>query len=101
MLGKGKVKITIFTDEINLNSIINVLKKKELKNVSYKVEKPLTKRELDILKLIVEGKTNFQIGEILAISPHTVKAHLCSIFEKFRVNDRLLAAIKAVRENLV
>lgn len=61
----------------------------------------LTEREIDVLKLLMLGKSNTKIGDELGISPHTVKAHVCSILRKMSVNDRVQAAVKAVRENLV
>ena len=63
--------------------------------------KPLTEREFEVLKLIVKGKTNTEIAEKLSISVHTAKAHVCSILQKMCVNDRVQAAVKAVREDLV
>ena len=64
-------------------------------------EKDLSKREIEVLKLVTEGKSNTQIGIMLNISSHTAKAHLNSIFEKLNVHDRICAAVKAVRENIV
>lgn len=63
--------------------------------------KPLTEREFEVLKLIVMGKTNTEIAENLMVSVHTAKAHACSIFQKMSVDDRVQAAVKAVREGLV
>lgn len=48
----------------------------------------LTARELDVLKLIVKGMSNKEIGDVLYISPHTVKNHITNIFNKLGVNDR-------------
>ncbi len=61
----------------------------------------LTKRELQVLQYIVDGKSNLEIADGLCISIHTVKAHVCNILRKFEVDDRLLAAVQAVREGLV
>ena len=61
----------------------------------------LTPRELKVLNLVVEGKTNNQIGMALGISPKTVEKHLHVIFQKLGVVSRVEAAIMAVRENLV
>lgn len=62
--------------------------------------KPLSEREYDVLKLVVMGKTNTQIAEELSISVHTAKAHVCSILQKMSVDDRIQAAVKAVREGI-
>ncbi|KGL62954.1 LuxR C-terminal-related transcriptional regulator [Polaribacter sp. Hel1_85] len=50
--------------------------------------KPLTLRELDILKAICEGLTNNQISELLFISKNTVKYHIRNIYTKINVNNR-------------
>ncbi|RPI94821.1 MAG: DNA-binding response regulator [Chloroflexi bacterium] len=61
----------------------------------------LTARELDVLNLVVEGKTNNQIGIALGISVKTVEKHLHAIFRKMGVVSRVEAAIMAVQESLV
>lgn len=62
--------------------------------------KPLTEREYEVLKLVVKGASNTVIAEGLSISVHTVKAHVSSIIQKMSVNDRVQAAVKAVRDGL-
>ena len=47
--------------------------------------KPLTEREYEVLKLIVEGESNSEIAEALSISVHTAKAHVGSIIQKMAV----------------
>ena len=61
----------------------------------------LTRREYEVLKLVVEGMTNYQIAEELTISEHTAKAHVCNIIQKLLVDDRTQAAVKALKEGLV
>ncbi|MFA6989344.1 MAG: response regulator transcription factor [Candidatus Gastranaerophilaceae bacterium] len=61
----------------------------------------ITDRELQVLKLIVEGLTNPQIAERLVISRATAKAHVHSILQKLCVDDRTQAAVTAMREGLV
>jgi len=61
----------------------------------------LTERELETLKFIVMGKSNVEIAHEMFISVHTAKAHVCSILRKLAVNDRVQAAVKAVRESLI
>lgn len=63
--------------------------------------KDLTEREYEVLKFVVMGKSNTEIAEKLSISVHTAKAHVCSILQKMGVNDRVQAAVKAVRDGLV
>ena len=65
-----------------------------------KLRKNLTQRELEVLKLMTEGKTNSQIAKDIYVSTNTAKAHVGSILEKFGVKDRVQAAVMAVRANL-
>ncbi len=62
---------------------------------------PLTDREFEVLKHLVDGKSNTEIAKELIVSVHTAKAHVCSILQKMCVNDRVQAAVKAVKEGLV
>lgn len=62
---------------------------------------PLTERECEVLKHLVDGKSNTEIAKELIVSVHTAKAHVCSILQKMCVNDRVQAAVKAVKEGLV
>jgi DNA-binding NarL/FixJ family response regulator len=61
----------------------------------------LTARELEVLRLVVDGKTNDQIGVSLGISVKTVENHLHAIFRKMGVVSRVEAAVMAVRESLL
>ena len=61
----------------------------------------LTEREMEVLKLVVDGLTNPQIAERLFITRATAKAHVHSILQKLCVDDRTQAAVTAMREGLV
>jgi len=61
----------------------------------------LTNRELEVLRLVVEGKTNQGIGLALGISEKTVEKYLEAVFSKLGVSSRVEAAVFAVREGLV
>jgi DNA-binding NarL/FixJ family response regulator len=61
----------------------------------------LTKREREILSLIVDGKDNNEIAAELVISPETVKTHVSTVFDKLDAGNRVQAAVKAVRAGLV
>jgi DNA-binding NarL/FixJ family response regulator len=61
----------------------------------------LTSRESQILKLITEGYSNNEIANQLFVSINTTKAHVASILQKLEVDDRLQAALKALKEGLV
>ncbi|BAV08000.1 DNA-binding response regulator, NarL/FixJ family, contains REC and HTH domains [Filimonas lacunae] len=58
----------------------------------------LTAREADIIKLILKGNTNKEIGEALFISHHTVNEHLKRIFRKLNVNSRIKLIYKVVAD---
>lgn len=61
----------------------------------------LTEREIEVLKLLVKGKSNTEIAKDLIVSVHTAKAHVCSILQKLCVDDRVQAAVKAIKENII
>jgi len=61
----------------------------------------LSKRELEILELIVKGMRNKEIAERLRLAEKTVKNHVSNILKSLHVNSRTEAAMKAVREKLV
>jgi DNA-binding NarL/FixJ family response regulator len=61
----------------------------------------LSKREQEVLRLVVEGRTNEMIGEGLSIDSGTARHHVSQILEKLGVDNRVQAAVRAVRENLV
>lgn len=60
----------------------------------------LTKRELDVLRLISEGCSNKKISDELIISERTVKNHISHIFRKIDVEDRTQAAVFAIRNKI-
>ena len=70
-------------------------------NYKKKLEINLSEREKEILKLIVEGKSNTEIADIIMISPHTAKSHVCKILSKLSVPDRVQAAVMAVQYDLL
>lgn len=67
---------------------------------SAKIEN-LTKRELEVLKLLAVGMYNKKVAEKLNISERTVKNHVSNIFKKIGVTDRTQAAVFAIRNNLI
>jgi len=60
----------------------------------------LTEREREVLALIVDGKSNAQIAEILVLSPKTVSNHISNIFSKLQVVDRAQAVSRARQAGL-
>lgn len=61
----------------------------------------LSERELEVLKLIADGKSNADIAEQLVISTKTVKRHVSNILSKLHLGDRTQAAVFAWREGIV
>jgi NarL family two-component system response regulator LiaR len=61
----------------------------------------LSQRELEVLKLMVEGRSNPEIAAVLYLSPNTVKTHVRGIMNKLAVDDRVQAAVVALRAGIV
>jgi DNA-binding NarL/FixJ family response regulator len=61
----------------------------------------LSAREKEVLRLVVDGKSNAAIARELVISPHTVRSHLSNILLKLHTDNRLEAAVHAVRHSIV
>lgn len=61
----------------------------------------LTPRECEVLGLVARGMTNKRIGALLNISENTVRNHLCSIYQKLNLENRLQVAVYSVTHGLV
>ena len=61
----------------------------------------LTSREVEVLQLLVKGRSNKEIASDLSIAEDTVKSHLKTLFAKLEVRDRTAAAIRAIRLGIV
>lgn len=57
--------------------------------------------EINVLKLLIEGQSNAEIAKALYLSPNTIKIHVRGILKKFGVNNRVQAAVFALRNDLV
>lgn len=66
-----------------------------------KIEDNLTKREIEVLKLVAYGKINREIAIELDISERTVKNHISNLFKKIDVSDRTQAAVYAIKNDLI
>lgn len=83
-------------------SLIPVLNAKMIdRNHDSALIEDLTRRELEVLKLLAVGKYNKEVAEELEISERTVKNHVSNIFKKIHVTDRTQAAVFAIRNNLI
>lgn len=83
-------------------SLIPVLNSKMIDRNKDNVKiESLTRREMDVLKLLAVGMYNKEVAEQLDISERTVKNHVSNIFKKINVTDRTQAAVFAIRNNLI
>ena len=65
------------------------------------IRSELSEREIEVLKLIANGKDNAEIATELFISPKTVKNHISNILMKLQIENRIQAAVYAVRSGIV
>lgn len=65
------------------------------------LEHDLTEREITVLRLVADGKTNKEIANVLDLSEKTIKNHVRNIFHKLHVYDRTQAAILAIRKGII
>lgn len=79
----------------------NLTEKKSLQISGAQNKFQLTEREIDVLKLLVEGCSNKEISTRLVVSTETVKTHMQHIFDKLRVADRTQAALKTLKEGIL
>jgi DNA-binding NarL/FixJ family response regulator len=94
---------TSLVDRVFLQEVLRSLEdsKETLTEVVLEQVDPLTPREMDVLRLMVEGLTNRTIANILNLSSGTVKGYVQTILKKLNVSDRTQAAVKAIRSGLV
>lgn len=93
---------TVYDGETFIQPSLTPLLKERMANPDILTEADmLTKREIDVLKLVAEGRLNRDIANTLQISEKTVKNHVSNIFKKIHVNDRTQAAVYAIKNNFV
>jgi len=61
----------------------------------------LTRREIEVLRMIAAGSSNKEIASVLNISERTVKNHISNIFKKIDVSDRTQAAVFAIKNDII
>src|SRR5215208_4001331 len=69
--------------------------------IAAQIQSELSDREIQVLKLIANGKENSMIAAELHISPKTVKNHISNILMKLQIDNRIQAAVYAVRSGIV
>lgn len=82
-----------------LNELKFLLNKK--RQLTGEKDSSLSKREVEILKLIAEGYTNKEIAQKLYLSEHTVRNHISNIFLKLNCNTRAKAVLEAFKKKLI
>lgn len=82
-----------------LNELKLLLNKK--RQLTEEKDSSLSKREVEILKLIAEGYTNKEIAQKLYLSEHTVRNHISNIFLKLNCNTRAKAVLEAFKKKLI
>ncbi|MEW6403421.1 MAG: response regulator transcription factor [Chloroflexota bacterium] len=92
---------TSLVDSQFLQDVLRNLESAEKTESPEDLVEPLTAREMDILRLMVEGLTNQAIGDVLGLSAGTVKGYAQNVMHKLGTTDRTQAAVKAIRLGLV
>ncbi|WP_110934419.1 response regulator [Paenibacillus bouchesdurhonensis] len=86
-------------DDVAAKVIPRLLRRSEEEELT--IDPSITPRELDILKLVGEGRSNREISEELGLSVGTVKNHMSQLMDKLELRDRTQLAIYAIRHNVV
>ncbi len=99
---KNFISLEGIMDNDNINDAkTSDTKKKKKKPKDRDYTKPLTDREMQVLKYLITGLSNTEIAKKMNLSSHTIKAHVCSILHKMSVTDRVQAAVKTIREGIL
>ncbi len=80
---------------------MNTLPTGDAASVSGEQSVKLTKREIEVLTLVIEGKSSKEVAEQLFVSKRTVDFHLANIYEKLNVSNRVQAFREATRRGLI
>jgi ATP/maltotriose-dependent transcriptional regulator MalT len=92
--------LTAFEKSFTSQTPPPLLPKKDPSVITPLIE-PLSKRELEVLALLVEGKSAGEIANLLVIAKSTVKVHIRNIYSKLDANERKVAVEKAIRWNIL
>lgn len=99
-----KAIYAVYKGETYIQSELATVLKQKMENddkSSLPEDNLLTKREMEVLRLLTEGLFNKEIAYHLSISEKTVKNHVSNIFKKISVSDRTQAAVYAIKNNIV
>ena len=93
-----KMSVQYTGEQSQGNHLLRLISANEGKTPAFLQEKlPITKRESEVLYWVSFGKTNWEIGQILSMSPRTVNKHLEQLFKKIGVDNRTAAAAISIR----
>ena len=84
-----------------MNMTINESPEATGENDESGADRHLTRREVEVLTLVVEGKSSKEVAEHIFVSKRTVDFHLANIYGKLGVNNRVQAFREATRRNLL
>lgn len=99
---KKAIKCIMNGEQYIQPSLIPALNKRLIaKDVDKDKIDSLTKREMEVLIQVANGKFNKEIANLLNISERTVKNHISNIFKKIDVNDRTQAAVFAIKNDII
>lgn len=94
--------VAVYEGETYIEPSLTPLMKDRLEKINKQIDDEiLTRREIEVLKLLAEGLFNKEIAYKLSISEKTVKNHVSNIFKKIGVFDRTQAAVYAIKNNFV
>lgn len=97
-----KAIVAVYDGETYIEPSLTPLMKDRLEKINKQNDDEiLTRREIEVLKLLAEGLFNKEIAYKLSISEKTVKNHVSNIFKKIGVFDRTQAAVYAIKNNFV
>jgi DNA-binding NarL/FixJ family response regulator len=99
-VNEGKVELHPDVAGQLMNQYVNLYQGSVGSAEEHSENEPLTKRELEVLRLIASGMSNRAIAEALVITEKTVKTHVTHILSKLDLEDRTQAALYAVRHGL-
>ena len=101
ILKKAIFKVYAGDEYIDFTMVPMLNEKMDKEKENPEDEDKLTRREIEVLKLLAEGLFNKEIAYKLSISEKTVKNHVSNIFKKIGVFDRTQAAVYAIKNNIV
>ena len=97
-----EIKVLVLTSYVDDEHVISAIDKgADGYEMKPHYTNKLSKREKEVLKEMVKGKTNKEIARALFVSEKTVKTHVSHIFSKLEVSDRTQAAIYAMENKLI